>query len=239
MDNTRALFERTLTEDANRKSAMLWERYLAFEFEMGDLQSALRLEKRAREALGETGSAGAGAARNMQLLLLRYEFLESWPCPPGHKQYLAYLLNKGPAPPGFDKQRRGGIRGDSDVGDRADRGREDSEPNWRGSRSRGEGDGADGTGAGGPAHEGQKPMGGASLLDRFLHDLPKGEYLDGPLPDLNLVVDTLMGMEDEPTTGRDSVLGFKREYDGDDEGVPGRDVYRMRAKQRARMAGDG
>jgi cleavage stimulation factor subunit 3 len=48
VDNARALFERVLTEDANRKSVLLWERYLAFEFEMGDLQSALRLEKRAR-----------------------------------------------------------------------------------------------------------------------------------------------------------------------------------------------
>jgi hypothetical protein len=51
VDNARALFERVLTEDANRKSVLLWERYLAFEFEMGDLQSALRLEKRARCAL--------------------------------------------------------------------------------------------------------------------------------------------------------------------------------------------
>lgn len=48
VDNTRALFERVLTEEANRKSVLLWERYLQFEFEMGDLQSALRLEKRAR-----------------------------------------------------------------------------------------------------------------------------------------------------------------------------------------------
>jgi hypothetical protein len=37
--NARALFERVLSEEANRRCAPLWERYLAFEFEMGgDLQ---------------------------------------------------------------------------------------------------------------------------------------------------------------------------------------------------------
>jgi hypothetical protein len=38
IDNTRALYERVLTEETNRKSTKLWEHYLAFEFEMGDLQ---------------------------------------------------------------------------------------------------------------------------------------------------------------------------------------------------------
>lgn len=113
------LFERVLTEEANRKSAALWEHYLAFEFEMGDLQSALRLEKRAREALGDaTGApAGAGAsARNIQLLLLRYQFGDSCPCPPGQKQYLEYLMGKGPPPPGFERQPRSSKGGSGPAG---------------------------------------------------------------------------------------------------------------------------
>jgi hypothetical protein len=108
-DNTRALFERVLTEETNRKSTKLWEHYLGFEFEMGDLQTALRLEKRAREALGEAPGAPAGggaSARNIQLLLLRYQFNQSLPCPPGQRGYLEYLTGKGPAPPGFEKQQR-------------------------------------------------------------------------------------------------------------------------------------
>lgn len=109
IDNARALYERVLTEDTNRKSTKLWEHYLAFEFEMGDLQTALRLEKRAREALGEAPGAPAGggaSARNIQLLLLRYQFNESLPCPPGQRLYLEYLMGRGPPPPGFEKQQR-------------------------------------------------------------------------------------------------------------------------------------
>lgn len=109
VDNTRALYERVLTEETNRKSTKLWEHYLAFEFEMGDLQTALRLEKRAREALGEAPGAPAGggaSARNIQLLLLRYQFNESLPCPPGQRVYLEYLMGRGPPPAGFEKPQR-------------------------------------------------------------------------------------------------------------------------------------
>jgi hypothetical protein len=82
------------------------------------------------------------------------------------------------------------------------------------------------------------------LLDRFFSALPPGQYLDGPLPDLNLVVDVLMDVDafvpsdwDLPGEG-----GIKREYElgpgaDDDGGGPGRDVYRMR-KHKARLGGD-
>ena len=46
IDNTRALYERVLTEETNRKSTKLWEHYLAFEFEMGDLQVGGVAERR-------------------------------------------------------------------------------------------------------------------------------------------------------------------------------------------------
>lgn len=109
VDNTRALYERVLTEDKNRKSTKLWEHYLAFEFEMGDLQAALRLEKRAREALGEAPGVPAGggsSARNIQLLLLRYKFNDIFPCPSGQRDYLEFLMGRGPPPPGFEKQQK-------------------------------------------------------------------------------------------------------------------------------------
>lgn len=77
--------------------------------QVGDLQTALRLEKRAREALGEAPGAPAGggaSARNIQLLLLRYQFNDSLPCAPGQRVYLEYLMGRGPAPPGFEKQQQ-------------------------------------------------------------------------------------------------------------------------------------
>ena len=52
-----------------------------------------------------------------------------------------------------------------------------------------------------------------------------------------MVVDTLYSMDTEGS----GTVGVKRDFDGEDEGtgVPGRDIYRMRAKQRARMTVDG
>lgn len=188
-----------------------------------------------REALGElsgaNAGAGAGAARNIQLLLLRYQFLDTWACTPGQQQYLMYLLGKAPAPQGFEKQRRGtggpgGEAGDGRDGSTA-RDREDRGAGWS------------------PGHQGDRDgRGGASvlppLLGRFLESLPKEQFLDGPLPDLNLVVDTLYGMDEDDNTGGYTGVGVKRELDGDehDMGGPGRDIFRMRAKQRARMTGD-
>jgi len=104
------------------------------------------------------------------------------------------------------------------------------------------------------------------LLDRFFGSLPAPQYLDGPLPDLNLVVDALMEVDQfvpadlegmAPPLGPDGVGhggGMKREYEagpGADDDLmfaggmgPGRDVYRQRVRQKARMGppsggGDG
>eukprot|EP00879_Flechtneria_rotunda_P025212 GHRR01026781.1.p1 GENE.GHRR01026781.1~~GHRR01026781.1.p1 ORF type:complete len:542 (+),score=148.52 GHRR01026781.1:427-2052(+) len=188
IDNARALFERVLIEEANRKSVLLWERYLAFEFEMGDLQSALRLEKRARETLEDSGgAASSNSARNIQLLLLRYQFLDSWACPPYQKQYLMYMMGKGPAPPGFERQRRGGgtLGGsDSGIADGVKAGADDRlAGRWQ--------DGIDGDGS-----SAEQGIGGRlpQLLERFYMMLPPSDYLDGPMPDLDIVVDALFGM---------------------------------------------
>lgn len=131
------LYERVLTEDANRKSTALWQHYLAFEFEMGDLQSALRLEKRAREALGEAPpaagmpAASAGSARNMQLLLLRYQFGDAMPCPPEQQQYLQYLAGKGQPPAGFERAPRGSTGSKASGGGYADAGDRDRDRDTR------------------------------------------------------------------------------------------------------------
>jgi hypothetical protein len=98
------------------------------------------------------------------------------------------------------------------------------------------------------------------LLDRFLGSLPAAQFLDGPLPDLNLVVDALMEVEQVmpqdleplgPPAGPDGMGhgGMKREYDAgpgmDAEMMyggamgPGKDVYRQRARQKARMGPSG
>ena len=105
------------------------------------------------------------------------------------------------------------------------------------------------------------------MLDRFLSALPAPQYLDGPLPDLNLVVDALMEVDQfvppdlegmPPPMGPDCMGhgggGMKRDYDagpGMDDDImfgggmgPGKDVYRQRIRQKARMGppsggGDG
>ena len=240
MNNARALFERVLNEDANRKSAQLWERYLAFEFEMGDLSSALTLEKRAREALGEAGSSSSAASsgRNMHLLLLRYQFGDVWPCTGDQKQYLQYIMGKGPPPAGYERRRAS----------KADDGGDSAAAAAAGPAAGGSGGGgaAAGDGSsrrqmenGGDAGLGHNP--GALL--RFIEMLPEAPLLDGPLPNLDIMFDA-MQLADQ-MDGQDAFLGgagMKREFEGDDDnegmgqghGVA-RDMYRMRAKQRARV----
>lgn len=299
-DNARALFERVLTEDANRRCPALWEAYLALEADAGDLGAALRLEKRARDALGDaanpSSSMGAGAAassagsgsaagggittggsaaalRGISLSLLRYQFLEAWPLPPAQHAYVAHLLGKGPAPPGFERGRRGA--GGSDAGEPGAGGGTD----WDRDRELGWGAGGGQAGAGHPsqpwdAHGGPPPppwelapppphRGPLPLqLDHFLCSLPPPDYLDGPLPDLNTVVDALYEMDppqqQQPPASAGALAngsaveaggggtrepappgGVKREHpeDEEDDGPAGRDVYRLRAKQRARLGG--
>lgn len=88
VDNARALFERVITEENNRKSIKLWQRYMQIEYERGDLQAAARLEKRAREALGSSTTT------NLQLLVSRYQFLHVWPCSGQQRSYLEWVLGE-------------------------------------------------------------------------------------------------------------------------------------------------
>jgi len=271
INNARALFERALTEEPNRRSAALWERYLALEFDQGDLQSALRLEKRAREALGldgggSSGSSGSGGGGGkglqLQLLLLRYAFLDTLPCAPSQRQYLQHLMGKGPPPPGFDRAARAGAGAAAAPG---------ATPGATGGSHPGD---AMQPPPGGqpPARQGATPVGGLFsgvlpwVVEEFLNRLPPPQLLDGPMPDVSVLVDAFINTDFDSPAVRQALLidpvnaaaaaagggaaaagnaaaggrGVKREMEDEEDGLGGgaRDAYRMRLKQRARAGGD-
>jgi hypothetical protein len=279
-NNARALFERALTEEPNRRSAALWERYLALEFEVGDLHSALRLEKRAREALGLDGSstsgsggdkaAGGGRGLQLQLLLLRYEFGDSLPCAPSQRQYLLHLMGRGPPPAGFDRAARAVAGGAGGAGGTAGPAGDAAGPAGAG------GPGGGGPGPGGPGGGravGSTPVGGLFsgvlpwVVEEFLNRLPPPELLDGPMPDVAVLVDAFINTDFDSPAVRQALLidpvaaaaggggggggsgggaggaaarGVKRDLEEEEEAVGGaRDAYRMRLKSRARAGGDG
>lgn len=257
------MFERALTEEPNRRSIPLWERYVTLEFDLGDLQSALRLEKRAREALGlDGGGAGGGAAGGgaaagaaggakglqLQLLLLRYEYFGVLPVAPNQRQYIQHLVGKGPPPPGFEKGAAKRGAGGSDAG-------------GVGEGAAGGGAGAQGAGAGVavPAPRvGTTPVGGLFsgtlpwVVEEFLNRLPPPQYLDGPMPDVSVLVDAFMNTDFDSPAVRQALLidpeaaagavgpgrGVKRDMEEEEGyGAGGaRDMYRMRIKQRTRVA---
>jgi hypothetical protein len=279
--NARALFERALTEEPNRRSAPLWERYLALEWDLGDATTALRLEKRAREALGVDGGGGGGgggggAAKGLQLqmLLLRYECLDLLPVPPAQRQYVQYLIGKGPPPPGFDRAagRAGaaaaaggaapGAAG-AGAGTPAPQQQQHAGPG----PGPGAGPGPGGAGPGGRPGAGGTPVGGLIsgvlpwAVEEFLNRLPPPQLLDGPMPDVSVLVDAFINTDFDSPAVRQALLtdaaaaaaggprGLKRELEDDDDGgrgggpgAPGggpRDMYRMRVKQRARAVAGG
>jgi cleavage stimulation factor subunit 3 len=229
--NARTLFERVLAEEANRKSQPLWERYLAFEFEFGDLPSALRLEKRARESLGELPGAGGASIRSTQLLLLRYEEQGMWPVAPQLRQHLQQLVGRGP----------GGGSG-WNAGSAGLDGRRGSKDDVAAAAA-GVNGALGSSGSGGLADVGvtvQDLLAGKypPALQRFVEMLPNLAVLDGPMPNIDVMLDAIINLEGVGGGG------VKREHEGDDDeeaaaalGMGGmhRDAYRARVKQRARM----
>jgi hypothetical protein len=65
----------------------IWDRYLEFESQVGDLPSILKVDKRRREAL-------AAEFGDLQTLLLidRYKFLNLVPCLPDQLKLLGYTV---------------------------------------------------------------------------------------------------------------------------------------------------
>lgn len=65
-DNARALFDRAFSEPDNLRSALLWQRYVQFEYELGNVAAAWQVGAgwcaRGRCALGSSRLAAAAAA---------------------------------------------------------------------------------------------------------------------------------------------------------------------------------
>eukprot|EP00727_Mastigamoeba_balamuthi_P006661 m51a1_g2615 putative tetratricopeptide repeat domain containing protein (713) ;mRNA; r:517754-520562 len=70
--NLRAMFERVLPDIEKEKSIELWNMFVNFERTAGDLESALKVENRRKEALGEFDAVHSSVEK--------YQFMDLLPC---------------------------------------------------------------------------------------------------------------------------------------------------------------
>uniref|UniRef100_A0A6I8S1X9 Cleavage stimulation factor subunit 3 n=1 Tax=Xenopus tropicalis TaxID=8364 RepID=A0A6I8S1X9_XENTR len=86
-NNTRVLFERVLTSGSlpPEKSGEIWARFLAFESNIGDLASILKVEKRRYTAFKEEYEG-----KETALLVDRYKFMDLYPCSTSELKALGY-----------------------------------------------------------------------------------------------------------------------------------------------------
>ncbi|XP_038663737.1 cleavage stimulation factor subunit 3 isoform X3 [Scyliorhinus canicula] len=86
-NNTRVLFERVLTSGSlpPEKSGEIWARFLAFESNIGDLASILKVEKRRFAAFKEEYEG-----KETALLVDRYKFMDLFPCSNSELKALGY-----------------------------------------------------------------------------------------------------------------------------------------------------
>ncbi|KAG8564492.1 hypothetical protein GDO81_016489 [Engystomops pustulosus] len=86
-NNTRVLFERVLTSGSlpPEKSGEIWARFLAFESNIGDLASILKVEKRRYTAFKEEYEG-----KETALLVDRYKFMDLYPCSSSELKALGY-----------------------------------------------------------------------------------------------------------------------------------------------------
>ncbi|CAK8683477.1 unnamed protein product [Clavelina lepadiformis] len=86
-NNTRVLFERVLTSGSlpRDKSGTIWNKYLEFECNVGDLSSLLKVENRRLEAFKADFEG-----KTTCLLVDRYRFLDMYPCSAEHLKALGY-----------------------------------------------------------------------------------------------------------------------------------------------------
>ncbi|KAF4803698.1 Cleavage stimulation factor subunit 3 [Turdus rufiventris] len=86
-NNTRVLFERVLTSGSlpPEKSGEIWARFLAFESNIGDLASILKVEKRRFTAFKEEYEG-----KETALLVDRYKFMDLYPCSASELKALGY-----------------------------------------------------------------------------------------------------------------------------------------------------
>nr|AAS92630.1 cleavage stimulation factor, 3' pre-RNA, subunit 3, 77kDa [Danio rerio] len=86
-NNTRVLFERVLTSGSlsPEKSGEIWARFLAFESNIGDLASILKVERRRFMAFKDEYEG-----KETALLVDRYKFMDLYPCSPSELKALGY-----------------------------------------------------------------------------------------------------------------------------------------------------
>ncbi|XP_077493007.1 cleavage stimulation factor subunit su(f) isoform X2 [Amblyomma americanum] len=88
-NNTRVLFERVLTSGSlpPEKSVEIWNRFLEFESNIGDLSSILKVEKRRAAAIEKLKEF---EGKETALLVDRYRFMDLYPCTPQELKCLGY-----------------------------------------------------------------------------------------------------------------------------------------------------
>nr|XP_002126480.1 cleavage stimulation factor subunit 3 [Ciona intestinalis] len=92
-NNTRVLFERVLTSTSLSpdKSGTIWDKYLEFECNVGDLSSLLKVENRRLEAFKADYEG-----KSTCMLIDRYRFLDLYPCAPEILRALGYKDTRTP-----------------------------------------------------------------------------------------------------------------------------------------------
>ncbi|KAK0086162.1 hypothetical protein PV325_003667 [Microctonus aethiopoides] len=89
-NNTRVLFERVLSSGSlePEKSVDIWNRFLEFESNIGDLASIVKVEKRRSEVLEKIKEfEGKETAQSVD----RYKFLDLYPCSPIELKSIGYI----------------------------------------------------------------------------------------------------------------------------------------------------
>ncbi|XP_017774407.1 PREDICTED: protein suppressor of forked [Nicrophorus vespilloides] len=88
-NNTRVLFERVLSSGSlePEKSVDIWNKFLEFESNIGDLQSIVKVEKRRSEVLSKIKEF---EGKETAQLVDRYKFLDLYPCTPQELKSIGY-----------------------------------------------------------------------------------------------------------------------------------------------------
>ena len=111
-NNTRVLFERVLTSGLEgEKSIEVWNKFLEFEANVGDLASIMKVQKRRAAAVEKSSKARTATS----WLVDRYKFMDLLPCSPAELKSVGYET-KSPAGPslsnGFSNNR---VNGDAHI----------------------------------------------------------------------------------------------------------------------------
>ncbi|CAH0394855.1 unnamed protein product [Bemisia tabaci] len=88
-NNTRVLFERVLSSGSleSEKSVEIWNRFLEFESNIGDLSSIVKVEKRRSAVLSKIAEF---EGKETAQLVDRYKFLNLFPCTPAELKAIGY-----------------------------------------------------------------------------------------------------------------------------------------------------